>query len=196
MFYGVITVAKKQIDEDEFLKLKEIEDEIARECKQTVKAVAAWRYLVLWLSSFSNGVLPGKGDANHYLSAQQSSEFAFTYDPEENPDVLVILAQNKIFECFCDIGIKCAIIEPDGIVIVIKDLDINGFFISGFSVKIQCSLALSDKLLRISKHAKEFQIGKIEGKYNSLLDKISWKVTDIFDVNFPIAPDLKAAKFL
>lgn len=189
-------MAKKQVDEEEFLKLKEIEDEIARECKQTVKAVAAWRYLVLWLSSFPNGVLPGKGDANHYLSAQQSSEFAFSFDANENPDVIVLLAQNKIYECLCDIGIKCAIVESDGIVIVIKDLDINGFFISGFSIKIQCSLALSDRLSKIARHAREFQIGKIEGKYNSILDKISWKVTEIYDVNLPLAKDLKGAKYL
>lgn len=189
-------MANKKFDEEEFLKLKEIEEDIASECKQTVKAVAAWRYLVLWLSSFANGVIPGKGDANHYLSAQQSSEFAFSYDPDENPDVFVLLAQNKLYDCLCNIGIKCAIVEEDGVVLVIRDLDINGYFISGFSIKIMCSLALSDKLLKLKRNCTEFQIGLIAGKYNPIVNKISWNVTSILDVNFPVVKDLKESKVI
>lgn len=189
-------MASKKMDEEEFLKLKEIEDEIAASCKTAIKAVEAWRYFVLWISSFSNSVQPGKGDANHYLSPQQSSEFAFSYDPTENPDIFVLLAQNKIYECFCDIGIKCAIVEDDGVVIVFRDLDINGFFISGFSLKIQCALALTEKLKKMKKYAKEFQVGRISGAYNPVSDNIGWRITDVHDVNFPVATNLFEAKYL
>ena len=189
-------MAKKNYDDEDFLKLKQIEEDIAKSAKLTIKSINAWRYFILWCSSFKDGLIPGKGDANHYLNAQQSAEFAFSYDPDQNSSVFVLLAQNKIYECLCDIGIKCAIVESDGIVLVLKNLDINGLFISGVSIKIQCSIALGEKLNRIKKNCSEFQLGEIVGKYDTTQDSIGWSVKNIFDANFPIVNDLAGAKLI
>lgn len=182
------------MSDDDFLKLQEIEEEIARECKAHVKAVEAWRSLILWISSFKNGIEPGRGDANHYLSPQQSAEFAFSFDSEANPDVFILLAQNKLYESLCDIGIKCAIIEDDGIVIFVNNLDANGYFISGFSFKIQCSLALSGRLRNIKKHCKFFQLAQIESKYNAETNKTNWHVSDVFPKSYKLVANPLEAK--
>lgn len=179
-------MAKAKFDDEQLLKIREIEEIVATESKYKVKAINAWRFLILWLSSFKDDLLPGKGDANFYLTKQQSSEFAYSYNPDLYPDIFVLLAQGQMYECLKDIGIHSIKIADDGVIIKISDFDMDGLYIAGLSLKIQVPESLEARLKGLKRYCNFAQLAELTHTYDRHSNKLIWNVKGVNNQTYNI----------
>lgn len=179
-------MAKAKFDDEQLLKIREIEEIVALESKYKVKAINAWRFLILWLSSFKDDLLPGKGDANFYLTKQQSAEFAYSYNSDLYPDIFVLLAQGQIYDCLKDIGIHCIKIVDDGVIIKISDFDMDGLYIAGLSIKIQAPESLEQRFKSLKKYCNYAQLAELASTYNPNSNKLIWNIKQVHNQTYNI----------
>lgn len=179
-------MAKAKFDDEQLQKIREIEEIVALESKYKVKAINAWRFLILWLSSFKDDLLPGKGDADFYLTKQQSSEFAYSYNADLYPDIFVLLAQGQIYDCFINIGINFIKIVDDGVIIKIADFDMDGLYIAGLSLKIQAPESLEQRLKSLKKYCNYSQLAELVPTYNPNSNKLIWNIKQVNNQTYSI----------
>lgn len=189
-------MSKKQVDEDYQRYVKELQLQIGFKTKIIVKQLAAWRNFMYWASSYPHPVSRGTNDADIVLNRQQSSEFAISYNPKKYPETLILFAQQSNYDWLNDIGIKCFILDEDGLIAVVSALDAYGVYISGKSFKITVSPSLYEKLQKAKEIGKQVCIGSISHKYNPIKDEVNWSITGLSETYFPIVSNLTEAKNL
>ena len=186
----------KQIDEDLTRRLNEMRDQISEKTKELVKKVDAWRYFIHWASSYAEPVVPGIGDADILLNKQQCSEFAFSYNPKIYPETFILFAQPSNYDWLKSIGIKCFILERDGVVVVIDEVDTYGIYIASKSFKITISENMMEKMQQAKQNAKFARIASINYKYNINSDRTDWSIDELAPYAFPIVDNFLASKRL
>lgn len=179
-------MSKAKFDDEHLQKIRELEELVAIESKQKVKTINAWRFLILWLSSFTKDIQPGKGDAHFSLTKQQSAEFAYSYNADLYPDVLVFLAQGQMYECLKDVGLESFEVRDDGVVLRIKDFDVDGLYIAGLTLKVPVPHSLESRLKNLKRYCQVAQLGKITPSYNTSTNRMVWNITEIHNETYKI----------
>ncbi len=186
----------KQADPDYQRQVKELQKQIGLQTKTLVKQISAWREFIFLASSYSHPVTRGTKDADIVLSKQHSSEFAFSHNPKTHPNTFVLFAQHSNYSWLTRIGIKCFILDKDGIILVIDNTDSYGIYISGKSVKITVSPSVYEKLRKAKLSCTQVCIGSISHKYNASSDTTNWGINDLHDQYYPIVSSFAEAKNL
>lgn len=186
----------KQIDEDLTRKLNEMRDQISEKTKELVLRVDAWRYFIHWASSYAEQVIPGVGDADIVLNKQQSSEFAFNYNHNIYPETFFLFAQKPNYEWLKNIGIKCFILEKDGIIVVIDEVESYGIYIASKSFKILVSENMMAKMIKAKANCKSARIASMDYVYKSSGDLLTWNIAELSQMPYPVVPDFLSSKRL
>ena len=189
-------MSKKQVDEDYQRQVKLIQNQVGLKTKVLVKRIAAWREFIYRASSYAHPVTRGLNDADIVLTKQQSSEFAISYNPKTYPETFILFAQHSNYGWLKDIGIKCFILEDDGIIAVVDEMNVYGVYISGKSFKITVAPSVIEKLQKARLACNQVCIGSISHKYNSTKDQVDWFINDISSVYFPVVSSFAEAKNL
>lgn len=186
----------KAQDEEFQRQIKEIQQQIGLQTKLIVKQITAWRNFIYWASSYPQSVIRGLNDADIVLNKQQSSEFAFSYNPKVYPETFILLAQQSNYAWLSNIGVKCFILENDGVIVVVSSTDSYGVYISGKSFKITVSPSVYEKLRKAKLNCKQVCIGSISHKYDPSRDKLDWSINKISSTYFPVVSSFAEAKNL
>lgn len=166
--------------------LQELEAKIALDTKRLLSRLEAWRYLIHWCSSFGGDLFEGGDGIDLVLTNQQSAEFAFSYDPINHPEAIVILAQPELYECLTNIGIGGFKIDEDGVIFYIQPSEIFDFYVAGMVIKIKASLSLTDKLKAARKTCRNAQIAEVNSSYDSSRDRFNWSLNRITQTIYPV----------
>lgn len=169
----------KQADPQLQEKLRQMREKVAETSKIIVKRTEAWRYFINWASSYPAPITPASGDADILLNIQQSSEFAFNHDMENHHETFVLFAQQANYDWLSNIGIKCLILEDDGIIVMLDEVDIYGVYIGSKSFKITVAEHMLSKMQNAKKLCKNAQIACIKHQYDPKLDTVNWSIEEI-----------------
>lgn len=170
--------------------LAQAESQIAKDTKQLILRLNAWRYLISWASSFPNGMHEGFSGVDVVLTDHQSSELGFYHNEHEYPENFVFFAQPDIYECLVNVGVTGFVIEEDGVTIYIAPSQIFEFYIAGKAIKVKASAALAERLRTARKYAKYVQIGLVEGIYDPVRGMHDWSLIKLTNTIYPAEKQL------
>lgn len=157
-------------------QIAEIRDRVNEESVDLTLRLSAWWYFIHWVSSYTRRLEVSNGCSDIVLTEQQCSEFAFYYDEKVGSDNFVLLCQEPNYDWINDIGLSCAIIEEDGLVLVIDELNQFDAYISKLAIKIRFSSNTIHKLAVAKKCANKLRLASMVPTRSSYSGKKKWNI--------------------
>jgi hypothetical protein len=153
-----------------------IRQRVNEESVELTLKLSAWWYFLHWISSYTPRLEISNGHSDIVLTEKQTSEFAFYYDEKLGSDNFVLLAQESNYSWLNDIGISCAVIEDDGLVIVIDELNQFDTYISSFAIKLRFAANTMNKLKVAKKSADKLRLASMVSVKSAYSGKKKWNI--------------------
>lgn len=163
-----------------------IRQRVNEESVELTLKLTAWWYFLHWISSYTKRLEVSNGYSDVVLTDKQTSEFAFFYDEKVGSDNFVLMAQESNYSWINDIGISCAILEEDGLVLVIDELNQFDTYISKFAIKLRFAANTNLKLKVAKKAANKLRLASMVPTKSAYSGKKKWNIKLLSHKVFPI----------
>lgn len=124
-----------KLSEEALEKIDELRSSIQNDVYEKIQILAAWRYCLPCISSYTRVLKKGVGLEDIELHTAQRNQFAFSYD-KKKPEHFGLIVQSPDYFWLRDINIRSVTIVEDGIILFISELRAYGFYIAGLAIKI------------------------------------------------------------
>jgi hypothetical protein len=159
-----------KLSDEALEKLTELRANIQDDVYKNIQILAAWRYGIPWLSSFTRVLKKGVGLEDVELNIAQRNQFAFSYD-KKKPEHFGLIVQSADYFWLRDINIRSVTILDDGIVLFISELRAYGFYIAGLAIKIPFALSHREMLREAKLKARNLWLIRLDNNKGQLAFK-------------------------
>lgn len=157
-------------------QIAEIRQRVNEESVELTLRISAWWYFLHWVSSYTKRLEITNGYSDIVLTEQQSSEFAFFYDEKVGSDNFVLMCQESNYDWINNIGLSCAIVEDDGLVLVLDELNQFDTYISKLAIKVKFAANTMSKLKVAKKCANKLRIASMVSTKSTYSGKRKWNI--------------------